>query len=79
MARQVNIYNNTENKFSPPRFKLFKSLHNTYGKHDGVSLLKTIALTFRNEVLVGAIITVLYASLNLTIPELVKMFMEFMH
>lgn len=79
METQVIPYIDIENKFSPPRFKLFNPLSNNYKNHDGGSLFKTIIWTFKFEVFVGAIITIMYACLNLTIPELVRMFMEFMH
>ena len=36
-------------------------------------------LTFKFELLSGAIITIIFASLNLLVPELIKMFMHFMH
>ena len=64
--------------FSSPHFPLFKKLTRKY-KSGSNSLFKNIAYTYKWDIGVGAIVTVIYVCFNMLVPELIKMFLHFLH
>jgi hypothetical protein len=65
--------------FSKPRFSLFSPLKKVFDSKEKHSLFKNILFTFQHDIIIGGIITIIGASLNLLIPELIRSFVEFMN
>ena len=63
---------------SAPRFELFKRIERLFHNKEEHSLFKNLIFTFLSEVIFGIIITLISASLNLLVPELIRQFMYFM-
>lgn len=65
--------------FPEPRFELFRPIPHYYtGSGDRYKLFKNILVGFRWEVAVGVLLTVVFASLNLLLSQIIKEFMEIM-
>lgn len=78
MSIHVPILHNLADAFTPPRFTLFKKIVNKFTQGHNF-LFKNLLWTFKWHVLMGAGITIVFASFNLLVPELIRMFMHFMH
>ena len=65
--------------FPSPTFEMFRPISRYYNHHnDRYKLFKHILLSYRWEISVGILLTVIYSSLNLLLSQIIKEFMETM-
>ena len=64
--------------FHAPRFTLFRKLHRKY-KSGHNNLFKNILYTYRWEIIIGALVTCVFVFFNMLVPELIKMFLHYLH
>ncbi len=70
---------NSEISFPTAHFQLFRPIPRHYtDEKDRFKLFKNTLLCFRWEISVGILFTVIYASLNLLLSQIIKEFMEVM-
>ena len=62
--------------FPVPTFELFRPIPRYYNhQNDRYKLFKNILLSYRWEISVGVLLTVIYSSLNLLLSQIIKEFM----
>lgn len=57
---------------------MFKRIERLYHEKEEYHLFKNLIFTFLGNVIQGIVITLISASLNLMVPELIRQFMHFM-
>lgn len=73
------LLSHSEITFPIAHFQLFRPIPRHYtDEKDRFKLFKNTLLCFRWEISVGILFTVIYASLNLLLSQIIKEFMEIM-
>ena len=66
----------SELTFSKPRFEMFKPIRRLFSsKTTSNSLFKNLVFTYKEEILIGFSVTLIYACLNLLVPQIIKSFL----
>lgn len=68
----------SEAAFGKPRFALFRRIERLYHAKERNQLFLNLLFTYMGEIAVAVVVTLIYASLNLLVPELIRQFMHFM-
>ena len=64
--------------FSRPRFPLFRRIERLYHSKEKNQLFFNLIFTYFREIAAALTVTLVFASLNLLVPELIRQFMHFM-
>lgn len=67
-----------EAAFGRPRFGLFRRIERLYHAKEKNQLFLNLLFTYLPEIVAAVVVTLVYASLNLLVPELIRQFMHFM-
>lgn len=66
----------SELTFSQPRFEMFKPIRRLFSSRNTPhSLFKNLLFTYKSQIIVGFVVTLIFACLNLLVPQIIKQFL----